>query len=190
MIRRVLRIIKKNQIIFFRSGVKLGKNVVLDWNVNIYNNKNKVIIGNNVFLRGNPKGYHAGLAFPTTILLDAINSSVRIGNNCRINGAYIHSKKKILIGENCVIASGVNIIDSNGHILLSTDRTKGRDNAEEIIIGNNVWIGLNATILKGAIIGENSVIAAGSVVKGIFPPNSLIVGNPAVLVKELKINLK
>ncbi len=100
------------------------------------------------------------------------------------------SKKKILIGENCVIASGVNIIDSNGHILLSTDRTKGRDNAEEIIIGNNVWIGLNATILKGSIIGENSVIAAGSVVKGIFPPNSLIVGNPAVLVKELKINLK
>jgi acetyltransferase-like isoleucine patch superfamily enzyme len=84
-----------------------------------------------------------------------------------------------------VIASGVNIIDTNGHVLLSLDRTIGRDTPEEIIIEDNVWIGLNCTILKGTKIGKNSVVSTGSVVKGIFPANSLIHGNLATMVKEL-----
>jgi acetyltransferase-like isoleucine patch superfamily enzyme len=111
-----------------------------------------------------------------------------IGDNCRVNGAYIHAQKGINIGKNCVIAAGVNVIDSNGHELYSGDRTRGRDTAKEIAIGDNVWIGLNAIILKDTSIGNNSVVAAGSVVKGNFPENSLIQGNPAVLIKQLEIN--
>lgn len=91
------------------------------------------------------------------------------------------------MGHNCVIASGVNIIDSNGHIVLSRNRTIGRDDAKPIEIGNNVWIGLNTTILKNTRIGNNCVIAAGSVVKGQFPDNVLIQGNPAIIVKKLEL---
>jgi acetyltransferase-like isoleucine patch superfamily enzyme len=128
------------------------------------------------------------MPFPTTLLSDGNKSMIEIGDNCRVNGAYIHAQKRIKIGKNCVIAAGVNIIDSNGHELYSHNRTNGRDTAKKIMIGENVWIGLNAIILKNTHIGDNSVIAAGSVVKGHFPANSLIQGNPAVIVKQLEIN--
>lgn len=49
-----------------------------------------------------------------------------------------------------------------------------------ILIGKNVWIGANVTILKNSVIGDNCVIGAGSVVKGKYHSNTLVVGNPAV----------
>src|SRR6266550_1183512 len=53
-------------------------------------------------------------------------------------------------------------------------------------IADNVWIGMNATILKGVTIGENSVVAAGSVVTKSVPPNIVVAGNPAVVVKKFQ----
>lgn len=127
------------------------------------------------------------MPFYTSILNDGVKSYVEIGNNCRINGAYIHAEKSIVIGDNCVIAAGVSMIDSNGHEINSVNRTVGRDKPSPIILGNNVWIGLNAIILKDTTIGENSIVAAGSVVKGHFPANSLLQDNPAKKVGELNI---
>ena len=144
-------------------------------------------VGKNCLIGRSAKNYHAGMPFYTTLFTDKADATIKIGDNCRINGAYIHAQKEIFIGNNCVIASGVNIIDSNGHELISKDRTIGRDKPKSIEIGNNVWIGLNVTILKGTSIGNNCVIAAGSVVKGEFPDNVLIQGNPAVIVSKLEI---
>jgi acetyltransferase-like isoleucine patch superfamily enzyme len=123
----------------------------------------------------------------TTLLIDVKEGEIVIGAKTRINGAFIHAKKSITIGNCCVVASGVNILDSNGHEVYSSDRTFGKDNPESIIIEDNVWIGINAIILKGTYIGKNSIVSAGSVVKGKFPDNSLIVGNPAKLVKLIII---
>lgn len=173
---------------FKNKNISIGKYCLIDWDTKIKNNKNKLLIGDNVYLRSNKNGYHAGMPFSTTILLDKINASCYIGNNCRINGAYIHAKKQISIGNNTVIASGVNILDSNGHQVLSYNRTQGTDEPREIKIGNNVWIGLNSTILKGTIIGDNTIVAAGSVVKGEIPKNVIIQGNPGIIVG--KLNLK
>ena len=53
-----------------------------------------------------------------------------------------------------------------------------------IKIGNHVWIGTSAIILKGSVIRENSIVAAGAIVSGEFPPNSVIAGNPAKVVKK------
>lgn len=127
------------------------------------------------------------MPFYTTILNDGSNSNICIGNNCRINGAYIHAQDNIRIGNNCVIAAGVNIIDSNGHETYSGNRTIGRDIPKKVSIGNNVWIGINAIVLKGTNIGDNSIVAAGSVVKGDFPSNCIISGNPAKIVKKFKL---
>ena len=52
-------------------------------------------------------------------------------------------------------------------------------------IGNNVWIGMNAIVLKGVTIGENSIIAAGAVVTKDVPPNTVVAGNPARFAKRL-----
>jgi acetyltransferase-like isoleucine patch superfamily enzyme len=183
----IIRSFKAFYVMFTNKNLKLGENVKIDMATKIYSFGNSITIGNNVHLRSNPKYYQAGMSFPTTLLSDVKNSFITIGDNCRINGAYIHAQKGITIGNNCVIASGVTILDSNGHQLLSSDRTKERDEPKEIIIEDNVWIGLNAVILKGTLIGKNSVVSTSSVVKGTFSSNTLISGNPAVAVKKLDI---
>src|SRR5690554_3254275 len=190
ILRRITKLyiaLKLNYIKFASNGNEFGPGFRIDVKTKIVCKAGKLVVGDNVYLRSNPSGYHAGMPFPTTILLDAAGAICKIGDNSRINGAYIHAKKEIIIGKNCVIASGVNIIDSDGHVLYSADRTVGRDKPKPINIGDNVWIGLNSTILKGAVIGNNSVVSAGSVVKGVFPKNSLIQGNPGAIVKELSI---
>jgi acetyltransferase-like isoleucine patch superfamily enzyme len=53
-------------------------------------------------------------------------------------------------------------------------------------IADNVWVGMNAVILKGVTLGENSVVAAGSVVTKSVPPNMVVAGNPAVIVRQLR----
>lgn len=174
-------IIQSKKNIFFGGGTK----VYYKSRVCAY--KGSISVGKNCLIGRSRRNYHASMSFYTTLFTDKEGAEIYIGNNCRINGAYIHAQKAIKIGDNCVIASGVNIIDSNGHIVLSSNRTIGRDDAKSIEIGSNVWIGLNSTILKNTTIGNNCVIAAGSVVKGQFPDNVLIQGNPAVVVKKLEL---
>lgn len=188
MIKFFGSLLRKLQVKYLLQNIEIGENLIIDYQSKIINNNNSVKIGKNVTLRSNKRGYHAGMPFEFTLLCDFEGAKVEIGDYCRINGAYIHAKKYIKIGQKCVIASGVNILDSNGHRTDSIDRTKDRDNPESIIIGNNVWIGLNAVILKNTRIGDNSIISANSVVKGFFPSNSLIMGNPAKLIKSLEIN--
>lgn len=190
--RRIDKIIQRFRIRKLNSNKKaevhIANTVRLDRQSKVLAYPNTHIqVGNNVYLRSNPNGYHTGMPFPTTLLADKPDALISIGANCRLNGVYVHSQKAIQIGDNCVIAAGVNIIDSNGHQVNSSNRTIGRDDSQPIVIGNNVWIGLNAIILKGSIIGDNCVISAGSVVKGVFPNNSLIQGNPAQNISELHI---
>ena len=130
--------------------------------------------------------YHAGMPFNTRLFVDGDDGTIIIGDNCHINGACIHAKSNISLGNKCVVASGVHIIDSNGHEVKSLDRRHVQDVPRPISIGNNVWIGLNVIILKGTIIGDNAVIYAGSVVKGEFPANCIIAGNPAKIIKNIE----
>lgn len=139
-----------------------------------YNNlRGKIIIGSKCKIGTSHRNYHCGIPFPTTLLCEGSGSEIIIGDNCRLNGVYVHAKKKVYIGNNCVMASGINIIDSNGHVTKSLDRTKGGDSPMDIVIGNNVWIGMNAIILKGSVIEDNSIISAGSVVRGHVPANTI-----------------
>lgn len=173
-----------------RDNVSIGRGSWVYYKCNVLNISKMggvIRIGQNSLIGRSSKGYHAGMPFYTTILNDGENSSIVIGNNCRINGAYIHAQSSISIGNNCVIASGVNIIDSNGHQVKSLNRTTGRDDPMPIIIGDNVWIGINAIVLKGTELGDNCVVAAGSVVKGKYAPDSII--HPPVSLSEV-INLE
>ena len=188
MINRIFRLCYFCYLKLARKNLSVGNNVRIDIQTKIDNRANTLVLGNNVYLRSMSKGYHAAMPFPSCILMDKKDARVEIGDNCRINGTYIHAQKSIKIGKNTVIAAGTQIIDTNGHETISTDRTKGRDTPQAIEIGENVWIGLNSIILKGTSIGKNSVVGANSVVKGSFPDNSLILGNPATLVKKLEID--
>jgi glycosyltransferase involved in cell wall biosynthesis/carbonic anhydrase/acetyltransferase-like protein (isoleucine patch superfamily) len=87
--------------------------------------------------------------------------------------------KEIIIGSNCAISWGVQIMDNDYHSI------DGKPISRSISIGNNVWVGSNVTILKGAYIPDNCIIAANSVVTNSFDEkNILIAGNPAKIIKR------
>lgn len=76
-------------------------------------------------------------------------------------------------------------MDHNGHGIDPNKRyTPGT--IKEIEIKENVWLGNNVVILAGTIIGKNSIVGANSVVKGEFPENVIIQGNPAKIIKVIK----
>jgi len=84
-----------------------------------------------------------------------------------------------MVGPNCSFYTTM-------HPLNAYHRTQGLQWAKPITIENNVWLGGNVTVLAGVTIGENSVIGAGSVVTKNIPPNTLAVGNPCKVIKEIK----
>lgn len=108
-----------------------------------------------------------------------------IGDNVGINGTVIVSRARVSIGDNTMIAPNVIIIDHNGHNPWPVhERWLIQDIPKDIIIGKNVWIGINSLILKGVKIGDGAVIAAGSVVTRNVRSNSLYAGSPAKFVKS------
>ncbi|NTF34236.1 acyltransferase [Rhizobium skierniewicense] len=92
--------------------------------------------------------------------------------------SWISCGCEITIGEEVFIADQAIIRDWDGHNLV------GRPNKAPIRIGNHVWIGMRAMILKGVTIGDGAVIAAGAVVTKDVPPRSVVAGNPAKIVRD------
>jgi acetyltransferase-like isoleucine patch superfamily enzyme len=112
---------------------------------------------------------------------------IRIGNECCLNGTFIHSRKEVTIGDNCLFGPGSVILDNDSHNT-SIDpiiRRKGKISERPVIIGNNVWVGMRSIIMKGVRIGDNSIIAAGSIVTKDVPSCQLFGGNPAKFIRSL-----
>jgi acetyltransferase-like isoleucine patch superfamily enzyme len=110
---------------------------------------------------------------------------IKIGKRVYINrGVYVDASIFIEIADDVMIGPNCYITDHDHHYK-SKDmliRESGLDE-KETVIERNVWIGANVTILKGVRIGENSVIAAGSVVTKSIPSNSVAAGVPACVKK-------
>ncbi|MFV8819092.1 acyltransferase [Haliea sp. E17] len=98
-------------------------------------------------------------------------------------GSRISACDEIVIGDGTMFAHGVYVTDSDWHTLY--DRTRRDERVLPVHIGRNVWLGDHATVLKGVTIGENSVVAARAVVTRDVPPNVVVAGNPAKVVKSL-----
>jgi hypothetical protein len=81
------------------------------------------------------------------------------------------------------MANGVYITDSDWHGLY--DRTRRDTAVRPVTISDNAWLGDHSTVLKGVSIGTNSVVAAKAVVTQDVPPNVVVAGNPAMIVKQL-----
>ncbi len=127
--------------------------------------------------------------------------SCSIGDFTLLNGAIIMAEERIEIGRYCLISWNVGIADSDFHPLDAASRRidamalapflpnrppRPEIKTKPVIIEDDVWIGMGAVILKGVRIGQGSVVAAGAVVTRDVPPNTVVAGNPAVPVKELK----
>lgn len=93
------------------------------------------------------------------------------------------------IGKNCFIAPNV-VISCAGHSIDAKEREEGVLVSKPITIGDNVWIGANATLIGGIKIGSNVVIGAGSVVTKNIPSNVVAVGNPCKILRKINENDK
>jgi len=112
------------------------------------------------------------------------NAKIIIKNGTKINGdTWIIAKKKIEIGNSCLISTGVIIRDNDGH-KIGLFGEKPIEKIKEVIIKDNVWIGQNSIILKGVTINEGAIIAAGSVVTKDIEKNSLVGGCPAKIIRR------
>jgi len=111
--------------------------------------------------------------------------NISVGDNFFLNvDCKLMDCGKITMGDNVFIAPNVCII-TEVHAMDVPQRLKGLEYAHPVTIGDNVWICTGALILPGVTIGSNSVIGAGSVVTKDIPSNSLAVGNPCKVIRNL-----
>lgn len=116
-------------------------------------------------------GYQADIqVFPGGVLT--------LGNSFVNNNCKIRCRKGITIGNGCVISHDVTIMDSDFHTIIGAEE-KGLP----VVIGDHVWIGSRALILKGVRIGEGAIIASGAVVTHNVPAHAVVAGVPAKVIK-------
>jgi acetyltransferase-like isoleucine patch superfamily enzyme len=130
----------------------------------------------------------AGLTNP--VLLETLGKGmIRIGDDSGGSAVVISSRSGVTIGKSVCLGANVRIYDHDFHPLDSGKRRLSRNEqaahlrTEPVTIGDEVFVGANAFILKGVTIGDRSIVAAGSVVfRGEYPADCMIAGNPASIV--------
>lgn len=106
-------------------------------------------------------------------------NKISFGERCFVNyNCTMLDGGEIRIGNDLLLGPNVQIITIN-HALDGKRRLKKESFAQDVVIGNNVWVGAGAIILPGVIIGDDAVIGAGSVVTKPVNPGELVAGNPA-----------
>ena len=114
--------------------------------------------------------------------------AIRIGDFALLSpGVRISASDEIIIGDGVMMANGCYVTDSDWHTLY--DRTRRSLTPTPVVLEKNVWLGDGVTVLKGVTVGENSVVAARSVVTRDIPKNTVVAGNPAKIIKKLDADL-
>ena len=143
-----------------------------------------IVIGDRIVLCSDSR--YTALALNHRVKISTISAGARveIGNDVGMSGVCIVCAKLIRIGSEVLIGANVMLIDSDFHPIRPVGR-RFSDDVDQIkiapvIIGDNVFIGTGALILKGVTVGDDAVIAAGSVVTaGTYPAGAILGGNPA-----------
>lgn len=150
---------------------KCPKSIICLGSVNLINKNIK--FGENVVL-------YPGVSFEGGGLIN-IGNNVKIGTNTII---YAGNEGGIEIGDDTIIAGNSYIIDSNHGIEKDKKISSQKLSSAKIIIGRDVWIGANVTVIKGGNIGDGAVIGANSLVNRDIDPYSVAVGTPAKIIKN------
>lgn len=121
------------------------------------------------------------------IATQCARARIEIGHDVGMSGGCIVSAKHISIGSETLLGANVLIMDTDFHPIFPENRRHSDDDSNiqtaPVLIGENVFVGARAIILRGVEVGRDSVIAAGAVVtSGKYPPGSIIAGNPARII--------
>lgn len=162
-----------NRLIFNSEG---GVNFLKNITISIHGNNNVIILGSNVSTQN--------LSF----CIEDDNNRIELGDNFQGGGfselAAIEGTE-IIFGKACMLSAHITVRTGDSHSILNATSKERINDSRSVIFGDHVWIGNTVLIFKGTKIASNSIIAGGSVVAGkSFPPNCIIGGNPAKVIKE------
>jgi len=185
------------KIILKCLNIKYGRGLLLKGTPFIFNKKGATMtIGENVTVKSSFLSNLVGLYSRTIIVTRSPEAVITIGDNVGISGATIYARKRITIGNNVCIGGNTKILDNDFHPIEAETRNrllkdaKGGDSAlvpsREIVIGDDCFIGCNALILKGTVLGRGCVVGAGAVVCGRFEDDCVIAGNPARVIRKVE----
>lgn len=172
----------KTKILFKYKKIDSGKGNLLFGKFILYN-YGKVKIGDDCKILSRTKEYQ-NYIYPVSLSVMTKDTFIEIGSGVELVGCFFRIRYGLKIGSKTVIAPGVRIIDHDH----DTNPKKRHENifpGKEIVIGENVWIGYDSTILKGVNIGDGAIVAAGSTVTKDVKSNTLVGGIPAKKIKEL-----
>jgi len=156
-----------------RGSGSRGKGVYVENNVQLQRHPEKVFFGEWVMLKEGVR-----------ICPTHSEASITIGNWTTVgHHTFIFSKNEIKIGNNCLIAPFCYLVDSDHGIDCNTLIREQAMTTKPIIIGNDVWLGTGAVITKGVTIGDGAVVAAHAVVTHDVPPNAVVAGTPAKIIR-------
>lgn len=171
----------------FAAGARLGAGVRLALGARLINldARDRVDIGADTVIRG--------------ILRNEPGGRIRIGNSVYVgDGVILSACEEIAVGAATLLAHGVQVFDNDSHPIDAQERARhfrmilGLEPAgpvkigtAAVRIGERCWIGTQTLIMKGVTIGDEAIVAAGSVVATDIPARALAAGNPARVVKPL-----
>jgi len=173
------------------SNIEVGENTVLDSSI-CFKHYFSVL----------PVGLRAGsnVTFWRTSLAAEENAFIEIGDYTYIANASLVCSERISIGSRVLIAGGVTIADSDFHPLMPAARLadtialspvgnrrhRPSVSTKPVVIEDDVWIGYNATILKGVRVGTGAIVAPGALVINDVAPETEVAGNPARVVQGVR----
>lgn len=152
--------------------------------------KHAIGIFNHYYIKPNPSrfgyfGYKASLGIPADLKNPKniyLYDFARIGRRSTI---MTMGESKFIMKRGGLTSEGLVVVTSNHHQKIGQFLSGGNeDNCyRDIIVEEDVWIGINVTLLAGAHIGRGAIIGAGAVVRGEVPPYAVVIGNPARIIK-------
>lgn len=130
-------------------------------------------------------GHDISVGMHVTPFTHAPDAVIEVGDHCFLNGVRFGCAERISVGAYCILAES-RIMDTNFHATRA-DRWSADApiRVKPIVLARNVWVAAQAGLLPGTEIGENSVVGFGAVCSGRYPADSLISGNPAVVVRAI-----
>jgi acetyltransferase-like isoleucine patch superfamily enzyme len=160
---------------FRMRGIKSSL-VACEGRLPVLHSEGTVRVGERLIVCGRTAACELGASTP--------EATLQIGDRVFINqGASVVATCYVEIGDDTQIGDFTAVLDTNWHRMEPDRPIK----SAPVIIGANVWLGRNVIVLPGSKIGDHTVVAAGSIVKGDLPPRVLAAGNPAQVVRELNI---
>lgn len=119
---------------------------------------------------------------PGTAVVVGRGATLKIGGATYFSGGTILCSESIDIGERCAIAWGVTIMDCDMHQIVADGEVL--PHVAPVRIGDHVWIGAGARILKGVTVGDGAIVAGGAVVTKDVEPRTMVAGIPAAPVRK------